>query len=129
MRVKQLEVCDGRRDAYGHTLEPSAQDAGPLMRLEIDDEALAEVSEARDYYAAVRLELGREFVAEVDRAISRVVANPLTWSPYSRRTLRYLLSRFPYAVICRVKDDVLRILAVSHLHRSPGYWIKRLPRS
>jgi hypothetical protein len=50
------------------------------MHLEIDDEALAKVSEARDYYAAVRPELGREFVAEVDRAISRVVANPLTWS-------------------------------------------------
>jgi plasmid stabilization system protein ParE len=99
------------------------------MHLEIDDEALAEVSEARDYYAAVRPELGREFVTEVDRAISRVVANPLTWPTYSRRTRRYLLHRFPYAVIYRVKDDVLRILAVSHLHRRPGYWTRRLARS
>jgi len=99
------------------------------MHLEIDDEALAEVSEARDYYAAVRPELGREFVTELDRATSRVLANPLAWPPYSRRTRRYLLHRFPYAVIYRVIGDVLRILAVSHLHRRPGYWTKRLAQS
>ena len=98
------------------------------MYLEIDDEAIAEASEARDYYAAVGPELGREFAAMLDQAIARVLAKPLTWPLYTRRTRRYLMHRFPYAVIYRVKGDVLRVLAVSHQHRRPGYWAARLRR-
>ncbi|HEU0205038.1 MAG TPA: addiction module protein [Burkholderiaceae bacterium] len=33
------------------------------------------------------------------------------------------------SVIYRVKGDIVRILAVSHQHRRPGYWTKRLQRS
>jgi plasmid stabilization system protein ParE len=96
------------------------------MRIEIDDEALAEAVEAKDYYAALSPELGDDFARTVDLAIERIVANPLAWPPYTARTRRYLVDRFPYAIVYRAGTGVIRILAVMHQHRRPGYWTRRL---
>jgi hypothetical protein len=41
------------------------------MRLEIDDDALGEIIEARAYYAALSPELGDDFVRTIDRAVGR----------------------------------------------------------
>ncbi|MEO8133348.1 MAG: type II toxin-antitoxin system RelE/ParE family toxin [Betaproteobacteria bacterium] len=95
------------------------------MHLEIDDEARAEAVEARDYYAAVGPDLGQNFTQRLDQALARIAANPLRWPPYTHRTRRYLIDRFPYAVIYRVKDQTIRVLAVSHQHRRPAYWARR----
>jgi plasmid stabilization system protein ParE len=96
------------------------------MHVEIDDEALAEAGEAKDYYAALSPELGDDFARTLDLAVERIVANPLAWPPYSARTRRYLTDRFPYAIVYRVGADAIRIIAVMHQHRRPGYWTRRL---
>ena len=36
------------------------------------------------------------------------------------------LKRFPYAVVYWIDDGALRIIAVMHLHREPGYWHGRV---
>lgn len=36
------------------------------------------------------------------------------------------LKRFPYAVVYWMDDDTLRIIAIMHLHREPGYWHGRV---
>ena len=44
--------------------------------------------------------------------------------PGGRR--RWLLTRFPFAVVYRVAaDDSIRVLAVAHHRRRPGYWQAR----
>ncbi|MDO8094347.1 MAG: hypothetical protein Q6360_12795 [Candidatus Brocadiales bacterium] len=39
---------------------------------------------------------------------------------------RCLLSRFPYGLIYGVDADAIIVVAVSHLHREPRYWIDRI---
>jgi len=95
------------------------------VKFEIDDEALAEAEEARDHYAAIDPPLGDDFARALDSAIDRIVSNPLLWSPYTDRTRRYVLGRFPYAVIYRLRGDLIRVLAVTHQSRRPGYWRAR----
>lgn len=99
---------------------------GTLLRVEIDDEALAEAVDAQAYYAALRADLAADFATALDRAIARIASHPLTWPPYTANTRRYLMDRFPYAVIYRINGDVLHILAVAHQHRRPGYWTRRI---
>lgn len=99
------------------------------MRLEIDDEALAEAAEAREYYSAIQPALGRDFAERLDRSMARILAQPLLWPAFTGRTRRYLMDRFPYAVVYRIKDDAIRVLAVMHQHRRPGYWTPRAKRS
>jgi hypothetical protein len=40
-------------------------------------------------------------------------------------TRRYLLKRYPYAVIYRELDDLIWVVAVAHGKRRPGYWKSR----
>jgi toxin ParE1/3/4 len=40
-------------------------------------------------------------------------------------TRKYLLRRFPYAVIYRVTDEAIEVVAVAHGRRRPGYWKTR----
>jgi hypothetical protein len=41
------------------------------------------------------------------------------------RTRSWLLSRFPYRVIYRVRDEDIYIVAIAHTSRRPGYWKDR----
>ncbi len=88
--------------------------------------AQAEFDEAIDYYRSQRPELGSQFSEEVKRTIERILRYPEAWSPISKRTRRCLMRKFPYGIIYQVRDDILLIVAVMHLHREPRTWQSRL---
>lgn len=69
---------------------------------------------------------GDGFVAEIDRAIELITAAPARWPRGERGTRKFVLSRFPSAVIYREKPTTIQILAFAHGHRRPGYWERRL---
>lgn len=98
-----------------------------MIPVEIDAVALAEAVEAQAFYAAQRPGLGDEFAAELDKAILRIAAYPMVWPPFSDRTRRYLMDRFPYSVVYRLSGQVARVVAVFHQHRRPDYWRSRSP--
>jgi plasmid stabilization system protein ParE len=98
-----------------------------VIPVEIDAAALAEAVEAQEFYAAQRPGLGDEFAAELDKAMARIAAYPTVWPPFSDRTRRYLMDRFPYSVVYRLSGETARVVAVFHQHRRPEYWRSRLP--
>ena len=97
-----------------------------MIKVEIDAAALDEAVDARDFYAAQRPDLGDEFAAELDKAIARIAAYPSVWPPFSSRTRRYLMDRFPYSVVYRLNGDKARVVAIFHQHRRPDYWRSRI---
>ena len=90
------------------------------------DEAERELYEAVAYYEESSEGLGLEFSREVFATVSRILKFPEAWSPYSNRTRRCLLKRFPYGIVYRVVGDEVVIFAVMQLNRKPGYWKSRL---
>ncbi len=70
--------------------------------------------------------LGADFLDTVDAAAGLIVAAPERWRIVARDVRRYLLPRFPFSLIYRVRPDHLRILAVKHHSRQPDYWKRRL---
>ena len=48
-------------------------------------------------------------------------------SPVEGAARRIILKTFPYQLVYRVEGDEVRIYAVAHLKRRPGYWTTRLP--
>ena len=95
------------------------------MKFRFHPRAEAEFDEAVRTYEDCQPGLGLEFAEEVYAAIGRISEFPDAWSAMSRTTRRCLLNRFPYGVIFQVKSGALRIVAVSNLHRRPGYWRNR----
>lgn len=95
------------------------------------DEALEEASEAAEWYEGERLGLAAEFLGELDRILSilpvRPRAFPRLLDPDPKLGIRRaLLPRFPYAVIFQELDEEIRVLAVCHTKRRPGYWLDRV---
>lgn len=96
------------------------------MRLVVAPPALAELKDAATFYTLkANAELGLAFVAEFERTANLVLSNPLIGAVFRGTRRRYILRRFPYSVIYQVAEDEIRILAVAHHRRRPGYWTQR----
>jgi hypothetical protein len=51
----------------------------------------------------------------------------MRWPVRRARARRYVLREFPYELVYRYQpgDDVVRVIAIAHQHRRPGYWRRR----
>ncbi|MBI3611152.1 MAG: type II toxin-antitoxin system RelE/ParE family toxin [Nitrospirae bacterium] len=99
------------------------------MKFYFHPEAEAEFDRAVEYYEQCQSGLGLEFAEEVYATIARIIQYPDAWSALSKNSRRCLVSRFPYGVIYQIKSHLLRIIAVTHLNRRPGYWKEKLEQT
>jgi toxin ParE1/3/4 len=75
--------------------------------------------------------LGIEFFDAVDATIDQIVAMPRAGSrvrrlPPDLTVRRRPVTRFPYHVVYLELTTHIRILAIAHDRRKPGYWKDRL---
>ena len=84
-----------------------------------------ELNEAAHYYELEEPGLGAAFLIEVDRCLQAIQAAPEAGAVLRGTVRRRLLSRFPYALLYKIKPEGIRILAVMNLRRRPNYWIDR----
>ena len=101
---------DERAEPRRAVVHPEAQDGYDeiLAYLEIEAPAVVEA-----------------FQEELIRTVGFIEAHPEA-APAERASVRCkLLMRFPYELYYVVEPDRLRVLAVAHQRRRPGYWIDR----
>ena len=96
-----------------------------------DEDAAEELDAAARWYEAQRPGLGFELIGEVRGAAAQVSESPAAMS-FARGVARRLsvrrcpVRRFPYELIFVELPDEIRIVAVAHYRRRPGYWRGRL---
>lgn len=100
------------------------------MKLRIGPEAEDETRAAALWYEQQRSGLGVEFLTAVDVAIQRIRQAPLRFAhveslPEEHNVRRVLVDRFPFMLVYVVQGDEIRIVAVAHTSRRPGYWRNR----
>ena len=88
-------------------------------------EADQELIEAQNWYRARSEVAAQAFALEIDHAISRILEAPHTYPQGRRGERQYVLHRFPYTILYRIRDDHVFITAVAHQSRRPGYWRHR----
>jgi toxin ParE1/3/4 len=98
------------------------------MRLELEPEASDELAEATAYISNQSPRAAESFLADMADAKALLLQFPRVGAPVRGNYRRLLLRTFPYQLVYRVEGDDLRIYAVAHLKRKPGYWRKRLQR-
>ena len=92
----------------------------------LHDEARAELDDAAGWYERKKLGLGGEFRAAVEEAIARIRQNPQLGPRFASTRSRYRLVRcFPYVVFYVECESVIRMMAIAHGSRRPGYWRRR----
>lgn len=95
------------------------------MTLEFHPKAQLEATEAYDLYVDIDPKVGSRFMASLDSILERAVSRPLSFPLYLYGTRRALLKGFPYQVILKAETNRIRVLAVAHDSRRPGYWSRR----
>lgn len=91
----------------------------PVIFHELAEE---ELNEAAAYYAKARPGLGDAFLNEAQRAVDALALSPLAGTVVDKDVRWWLLSRFPYSILYRVRLDHIRVLAIAHQKRRPLYW-------
>ncbi len=87
--------------------------------------ARADVLEAEDWYERQRVNLGQEFINELDRLIGRIVSRPLQFPISYRDVRRAALRRFPYGIFYRILPDVIQVVACLHVSCDPRISLSR----
>lgn len=95
------------------------------MKLEIHDAAEAELTDSIEYYESIELGLGVRLKNEVRRFLAIIVSDPdrprLRNAGYRRINLRV----FPFFIAYFIVEQTIWIVAISHAHRLPEYWLPR----
>lgn len=98
-----------------------------MIRISIHDAAEAELAEAASFYESRTAGLGHAFLDEFEKSLARLSADPEAFPKIGQDVRRLIVRRFPYSVFFAVEsEDFIRVLAVAHQKRRPGYWRNRL---
>jgi hypothetical protein len=96
-----------------------------MRQIDVHPEAYDELEQTRSWYESHMPGLGSDFLDAVERAIDIIRQAPEAWPVYVGDVRRFLIHRFPFAVLYRHDDFKIRIYAIAHLRRKPGYWKHR----
>lgn len=96
------------------------------MNHQLHPEADEEFARAIRYYSEISPELGVRFYREMERLFFEICSDPQRFRRFDPPARRHFSRDFPYAVIFVDKPEGIRVLAVMHMKREPGYWRKRL---
>jgi len=99
--------------------------------IRFDREAEDELAAAVAWYESQRPGLGLDLVEAVEDTISRIGEAPLQFPlhpsiPSNLGVRNCPVKRFPYSVAFLDLPTEIRILALTHARRRPGYWRSRL---
>ena len=87
--------------------------------------AEVELNATSAYYHTVRPALAEAFLEEIGHCIQSIAHNPEAGMVLVGSIRRRLARRFPYAVVYSLRSEDIRVLAIMHLRRRPGYWLGR----
>jgi plasmid stabilization system protein ParE len=93
--------------------------------IEFIADAERDVDEGFDWYAARSSDAAARFLFALRDAVELIAAEPGHWPAYDNTTRSCPLHKFPYRVIFVVQSDRVRVIAVAHDRRKPGYWKSR----
>ena len=88
--------------------------------------AAEEAVEAERWYRARSARAAADFVEEVNRAIDIIRTAPHRGPAGLHNTRKFLLRKFPFALVYRELPSAIQLLAIAHGRRRPGYWKGRL---
>ena len=100
------------------------------LPVRISAEADDELVDAACWYESHREGLGDSFLNAVDTTVARIAEAPHVGSMVpavsDQAIRRRPVQRFPYHIVYMELPDHLRVLAIAHDRRRPGYWMGRL---
>lgn len=96
------------------------------MRVSFNPEAEQEFSEAAKWYLdEAGSKQARDFRNEIHRTLQLLSEHPAIGTPGRNKARSLVVHRYPYSVVYRMLEDILRVIAIARHSRRPGYWAGR----
>lgn len=95
------------------------------MQIQFAQAANDELNDACDWFNQQQVGLGVRFRYDVRDAVLLISKAPLLFPVELEDVRCYVMNRFSYTLRYMVRGEVIWILAVSHQHRRPDYWVDR----
>lgn len=92
------------------------------LPLIINPEAEADLVAAKAWYDARRPQLGNDFLLCVEEVFDGIQRMPQQHGVVFETLRLALVRRFPFAVVYRLDEDQITVLAVYHTRRNPRGW-------
>ena len=96
-----------------------------MWNLSVHPEATAEARAARLWYLERSPQAAELFMTDLDHAVGLILESPERWPELPNGRRRYVMRRFPFILVYRIRTEDVRLLAVQHGRRRPGYWKAR----
>ena len=96
-----------------------------MTKIEFHPEAQLDLESARSWYRERSQVAARAFTTEVLRALKSIAVSPDAWPRTRANERRFVLKRFPYSIIYRIRENEIFITAIAHQRQLPGYWRSR----
>ena len=85
-----------------------------------------ELADAVAWYESREPHLGIDFVDAFDDACRRIALQPESYQRLADSGFRQVvMRRFPFVVVFELRQSEVRVLALAHGSRRPGYWLAR----
>jgi len=97
------------------------------MGIHFSNAAKDELNDACEWFQAQQPGLGSRFRNEVRKATLQIARTPLLFPIELGEVRRYVMTSFSYTLRYSLRGNEVWIMAVSHQHRRPDYWVDRLP--
>ena len=91
-------------------------------RLIVQPQSDLDIQAAAVWYEDQSSGLGARFLSGLNQVFRRIEDNPEQFPVVESEVRRALLRHFPYGIYFLAESEVLRVLAVLHLHRHPDMW-------
>jgi plasmid stabilization system protein ParE len=103
-------------------------EAGVTLPLALSPAAEDDLHNAAGWYDARHPGLGDAFLRSLEACFARIRRLPKAFPANDAGVHSALLRRFPYAVLFRIREERIEVLAVWHAHRDPTRLRARLSR-
>ena len=102
-----------------------------MKPVRLASEAVGELADSAAWYESRQAGLAVKFIDEFERTLVLISSRPASFPrlldmPPDLDIRRALLPRFPYALVFIELGGEVRVLAVAHVKRQPGYWLNRV---
>lgn len=96
------------------------------MKYSLHPEAEDDLREAAEFYRErAGNALSQALFTEFERSMELLLQHPGLGALWRRDKRRYVMQHFPFSLVYIVSGEEIRILAVAHHSRRPGYWRSR----
>jgi plasmid stabilization system protein ParE len=95
------------------------------VRIDFHPDAASELEDSVDWYAERSVAASKSFALAVDAALDKIAGDPERFPKIDRRHRACNLEGYPFQIVYRSEGERIRIIAVAHAKRRPGYWRRR----